>query len=165
MLYVERGVDVDAGVEQLFDILPPLGMAAAGDVGVGKLVDHQQLVVGRQGAIEIELGDRPAITRQRLARENGKAVDQRLGFLAAVRLDDADSDPHALSLSLPRRLKHRKGLAHPSAGPEENLELSAFGVLCVSSYGLQKSVRIRSLIVHRLLPHASAARRSSKRTA
>ena len=45
MLDVERGPDVDAGVEQLLDVLPTLRMArrgiAADEVGVGELVDEQ----------------------------------------------------------------------------------------------------------------------------
>ena len=42
VLDVDGGVDVDAGVQQLLDVLVALGMPAAGDVGVGELVDQDQ---------------------------------------------------------------------------------------------------------------------------
>ena len=46
MLDVERGPDVDAGRQQLVDVLPALRMAAAGHVGVGIFVDQQQARAG-----------------------------------------------------------------------------------------------------------------------
>ena len=55
MLDVERGPDVDAGRQQLVDILPALGMAAAGNVGVGVFIDQQQFRPARQRGVEIEL--------------------------------------------------------------------------------------------------------------
>ncbi len=42
VLDVERGPDVDAGVEQFLDVLPALGMAAARHVACARLVDQQQ---------------------------------------------------------------------------------------------------------------------------
>jgi hypothetical protein len=41
VLDVDGGDDVDAGVQQLFDVLPPLLVAGAGCVGVGELVDER----------------------------------------------------------------------------------------------------------------------------
>ena len=41
VLDVESGVDVEAGGQQLLDVLPALGVARAGGVGVGQLVDQQ----------------------------------------------------------------------------------------------------------------------------
>jgi hypothetical protein len=41
VLDVQRGPDVDAGADQLLDILPALGMARGGGVGMGVFV-HQQ---------------------------------------------------------------------------------------------------------------------------
>jgi hypothetical protein len=40
VLDVERGVDVDAGGEEFFDVEVALGVAAVGGVGVGELVDE-----------------------------------------------------------------------------------------------------------------------------
>jgi hypothetical protein len=43
VLDVHGGEHVDAGVEQLLDVLPAFGVPAAGVVGVGQLVDQAQL--------------------------------------------------------------------------------------------------------------------------
>ena len=43
VLDVDGGDDVDAGGEQLVDVLPPLVVARPGGVGVGELVDQDQL--------------------------------------------------------------------------------------------------------------------------
>ena len=46
VLDVDRGDDGDAGVEQLLDVLPALGVLAARGVGVGELVDQHDLRAG-----------------------------------------------------------------------------------------------------------------------
>ena len=60
----------------------------------------------------------------RLARDDLEALEQRLGLLAAVRLDDADDDvvrrPCAAGA---RRLQHLVGLADAGRRAEEDLEL------------------------------------------
>ena len=58
VLDVERRVDVDAGVEQLLDVLVALGVAAAGRVGVGELVDQHQLRPPREDGVEVHLVER-----------------------------------------------------------------------------------------------------------
>ena len=57
VLDVERGPHVDAGGEQLLDVLPALGVAAAGDVAVGELVDEQQPRLARQRLVDVELAE------------------------------------------------------------------------------------------------------------
>ncbi len=47
--------DVDAGVEQFLDVLPALGVARAGRVGVRQLVDQDQRRLARQRGVEVEL--------------------------------------------------------------------------------------------------------------
>lgn len=42
MLDVDRCVDVDSRRQQLLDVLPALGVAAAGNVAVGQFVDQGQ---------------------------------------------------------------------------------------------------------------------------
>ena len=60
MLDVERGPNVDAGVQQFLDILPPLRVAAVRRVGVGEFVDEDQLGLARQRRVYVELlDDRP----------------------------------------------------------------------------------------------------------
>ena len=50
MLDVDRREDVDAGGEQFLDILIALGVAAAGGVGVGELVDQHELRAAARGS-------------------------------------------------------------------------------------------------------------------
>ena len=57
MLDVERGPDVDAGRDQLLHVLPALGMAAVGRVGVGEFVDDDQLRLALQGRVDVEFRD------------------------------------------------------------------------------------------------------------
>ena len=89
MLDVERGPDVDAGRQQFVDVLPALGMAAAGHVGVGVFVDQQQARPARQRRVEIELLHDLVAVDDRLARQDLEAFDQLLGLAAAVGLDQA----------------------------------------------------------------------------
>ena len=55
VLDVERGVDVDAGGDQLLDIHVALGMPAARRVGVRQLIDQGELRAARQQRVEVHL--------------------------------------------------------------------------------------------------------------
>ncbi len=55
MLDVDGGDDVDAGVEELFDVLPAFRVAAAGDVGVGQLVDEGEGGAAGQDGVDVHL--------------------------------------------------------------------------------------------------------------
>ena len=92
MLHVDGRVDVDAGREQLLDILPALRMARAGMVAVRELVDDQQLGLARERAVEIELVQHDAAMLEAHRRQDFQAFEQRLGFGPAVQLDVADDD-------------------------------------------------------------------------
>ena len=50
VLDVQGREDIDAGRKQLLDVLPALGVAAAGRVGVGELVDQRELRLPRLGS-------------------------------------------------------------------------------------------------------------------
>ena len=58
MLDVDRGVDVDAGGQQLLHILPALLVARAGGVGVGQFVHQGDLRLAGQDRVEIHLRQR-----------------------------------------------------------------------------------------------------------
>ncbi len=58
VLHVERREDVDARVEQLLDVLPALEVPRARRVGVGQLVDEDQLGLAGEGRVEVELLER-----------------------------------------------------------------------------------------------------------
>src|SRR5204863_8438920 len=50
---VEGGDHVDAGLEQLVDVLPALGVTAAGNVAVGQLVDEDDLGAAGQDGVDV----------------------------------------------------------------------------------------------------------------
>ena len=100
MLDVERRPDVDAGVEQFLDVLPALGMAAVGRVGVGEFVDDDELGLARQRRVDVELLD----LLRRDSRCLGAAGSRGLRAApavsrAAVGFDQADDHVAALALA------------------------------------------------------------------
>ena len=97
VLHVQRRVHVDAGVEQLEDVLPALGMAPAGRVRVRQLVDQDHLRLARERRVEVELLEIDAAMGDAPARQDVETEEQRSGVVAAVRLDPADDDDRACS--------------------------------------------------------------------
>ena len=57
VLDVDGGDDVDAGVEQVAHVLPPLGVPRSGDVRVGQLVDEGDLGAAGEHGVEVHLLD------------------------------------------------------------------------------------------------------------
>ena len=55
VLDVDRGDHVDAGVQELVDVLPPLLVARAGDVRVRELVDERHLGRARDDRVHVHL--------------------------------------------------------------------------------------------------------------
>ena len=125
MLDVQRAVDVDAGGDQLFHVLPALRVSRAGRVGVRQLVHQQQAGAAGQGCVKVELLESDAAILQAAPRELRHALEQGGGLGPAVGLDHADHDVHALPGLGARRLQHGVGLAHAGRGAEEDLEAPA----------------------------------------
>ena len=135
VLDVERREDVDAGREQLLDVLPALRMARARRVGVRELVDEDQRRMARERGVEIELA--AACGPGSRASRGGSTVrpgEQRLGLRAAVRLDEADDDvacprraarapPRASRTSCRRPRRRRRRCAGARAAPIASLRL------------------------------------------
>ena len=119
--------------EQLLDVLPALGVAAAGNVGVGKLVDEQQSRLARERLVEVELAQDPVDVDDRLARDDLEAFEQRLRLAPAVRLDETDDDVAAFVLLGARRRQHRVGLADAGCRAEKDLETAACPSCCSAS--------------------------------
>ncbi len=116
MLDVERGPDIDAGVQELGDILVALGMACAGGVGMGEFVDDQEAGSARQGRVEVEL----AIGA--VSREAGQGLEpfrQRSGFAAPMGFDEADDHVGAPGRQGPGAFEHGEGLADTGRHAEE----------------------------------------------
>ena len=58
VLDVHSGDDVDAGCEQLVDVLPPLRVPGSRHVGVCELVDDRHLGPAREDAVDVHLLER-----------------------------------------------------------------------------------------------------------
>ena len=129
VLDVERRIDVDAAIEQLLDVEIALGVAAAGRVGVGELVDQRDLRPARDEGVEVHLVERAALVVDVLARQDLEALEQRLGLLAAVRLDDADDDVGPVLRLGPGGLQHLVGLADAGSGADEDLQPAGMSFL------------------------------------
>jgi hypothetical protein len=115
VLDVERRPDVDAGGDELVDVLPALGVARSRDVRVRELVDEDQCGLARQGGVEIE----PCSPLALIDCEPGfEALQQRRGVGAAVRLDDSGDDVRAPLLARRAAASIAKVLPTPAAEPK-----------------------------------------------
>ena len=143
MLDVERRPHIDAGGEQLLNVLPALGMTAVGSVGVRELVDDDQLGLARQRRVEIEFLDFAAVIVDLAPRQDFEPMNERARLGAAVGLDEADDDIDAFVLEAPRVLQHGVGLADARRGAEEHLQPAR----SLPAERGQKRVRIGASIV------------------
>ncbi len=148
MLDVERREDVDAGRQQLLDVLPTFRMTRSLDVGVGELVDQDQRRTTPERGVEVELGELLVLVLDYSARQDVDALQQRFGFLAAVGLDDADHDVLAFAAERPRRSEHRVGLADAGRCTEVDAQVPAprCGFLCLDFR--EELVGIGALVLH-----------------
>ncbi len=83
VLDVDGRVDVDAGGQEILDVLPPLGVGRALGVRVGQFVDEDQLRVAGQGGFEVELGEHRAAAGDLPPRQKIKPHDEGLGLRGA----------------------------------------------------------------------------------
>ena len=125
VLHVHGRVDVDAGAQKLLDVEIALGMAAAGGIGVGELVDQDQRRPALQDGVEVHLLEDAAAILDLAPRQHLEARELGLGLGAAVGLDDTDHDVDALFPAPARRLQHLVGLADARRGAEEDFQLAA----------------------------------------
>ena len=153
VLDVDRGVDVDAVTEQLLDVEVALGMAAARRVGVGELVDQDDLGMTHEDGVEIHLRQRPALVLDAAARNDLETFEQRFGLLAAMGFHHADDD---IVTVLPPRtclLQHLVGLADTRRGADEDLQLAGTAFLAPRRFqqGFRRRplVRVAPLLCHR----------------
>jgi hypothetical protein len=151
MLDVDGGVDVDASIQQLLDVLPALGVARTRRIGVRQLVHQDQRRPAGQGGVEVELLqggaailDLPPRQERHHAAQGGHA-EQGLGFYPAVGLDKADQKVDALGTLLESRLKHGVGFANASGCTKEDFELAALAARLVGLHTGQQLVGIRTL--------------------
>ncbi len=111
MLDIQRRIDVDSGRQQILDVLIAFDVAAAGNVGMGQLVDQNQLRPPRQDGFQIHFLELPAAIVDGLAGQGGQALNQTLGFAPAMGFDDADDHVDAFATPLMGRFQHRIGFS------------------------------------------------------
>ena len=100
-------------------------MAAARRVGVRQLIDQRQLRASCQQGVEIHLLQHTSLVLDALARNHLEAVEQCLGFLPPVGLDDPDDHVDAFPQASPRRGEHLVRLAHAGRRADEDLQAPA----------------------------------------
>ena len=125
VLDVHGGDHVDAGVQQLLDVLPPLLVARAGDVGVRELVDEGDLRRPGQDGRQVHLGEQGAAVGDLLAGDHLQPVDQCPGQCASVVLHEPDHHVGAPFEAAVPLAEHGVRLAHPGGRPEVDPQPSA----------------------------------------
>ena len=123
VLDIDGGIDVDAAVQQLFNVEIAFGVAAARHIGVGKLVDENELRPAGDDGVEVHLVEPLAFVLDGPARNDFEAVQQGLGLFAAVGLHHAYDDIVAVFFSGPSLLQHFIGFADAWRGTHEDLQL------------------------------------------
>ncbi len=138
MLDVQRRPDVDAGGQQLLDVLPALGMARARDIGVGAFVHQQEPRPPGQGGVDVELHQGAPAIGDRLSRQDFQPLEQGRGLGSPVGFHHPHQHLGPLRLPPPGLLQHLVGLAHARRHAEKDLEPAAPGPLRF----LQQRIRI-----------------------
>ena len=125
VLEVDCRDDIDAGVEQVVDVLPALGVPRSRDVGVGQLVDQDQLGLAGQQPLEVHLLEGLAPVLDSPAGEDRQVPDLGVGLGTSVVLHPADHHVGAALPASPALVEHGVGLADTGCGPKVEAELAA----------------------------------------
>ena len=125
VLHVDGGPDVEAGGDQLFDVLPAFGVARKGHVRVGQLVDQQQPGPPGQGPVEVEFVQLAPTIFDLAKGQDFEALEQRRGLRTAVGFNHSHHHVEALRAQCAGGLEHGVGFADTGGGAEKNLQLAA----------------------------------------
>ena len=142
VLDVDRGDDVDAGIQKFLDILPALGVAGTWHVGVRELVHESDLGPAGQHGVEVHLLEERAAVRQLGPGHDLQPVKELRSERPPVGLHERH-DHVGPALETPVTLaEHGEGLAdagrRTKIDPELSPVLLAHGLLLA---GLPTSVR------------------------
>ncbi len=133
------------GGEQFLHVLPALGVAGAGDVGVGEFVHQGDLRAAGEDGVDVHLGEDAASVLQLPARHLLQAVQHHLGAGPVVVLDEGH---HAVGAPLDAAVRlgqHRVRLADARCRTEVDPKLAAchglivFRSCCLRSVDLTAS--------------------------
>jgi hypothetical protein len=125
VLDVERRVDVDARLQELFDVLPALRMPRAFRVRVGQLVDEDQLGVASQCRFEVEFPQADAAIWNRPSRKDFQPFQEHFGLRPTVRFDVPHDDIHAIGALAPCGFQHGIGLSNTRCVAEKDFQLAS----------------------------------------
>ena len=126
VLDVDRRDHVDAGGQQVVDVLPALLVRRAGGVGVGQLVDEREVRTSTEHGCGVHLGQ-----RRRAAVGHGPARDHLqiadlLGRVGPpVRLDEPDDDVRAPLVAAATLVEHGERLADTRRRAEVQAQCAA----------------------------------------
>ncbi len=136
MLDVDRGPDVDAGVQQLHHILPAPLMAAARRVAMGQFIHQHQRRMPCQHGVQVHLLQGMAVIGHVLQRQLRQALQQGLGIGASMGFHQAHHQVDAAAQLFLRAGQHGVGLAHARRRTEEHGQLAAGFALQAFNQGI-----------------------------
>ena len=125
VLDVERGKDVDAGVQNFEDVFVSLAVLAALDVRVSQLVDEHHGGMPRENGVDVHLFEGRAFVRKLLAGDHRELVGKFGGGGAAVGFDDADHHILSATVAADGFAEHAVGLADAGGIAKEEFESAA----------------------------------------
>jgi hypothetical protein len=124
VLNVDRGPHRDAGLEQLCDVLPALGMSrrrlCARQIGMSQLIDQQDLGFAGKGRVQIEFQPLDAAIAQHQRCKTRQTLQKALGVDTPMRLNVTDHHIRATGEQVVRGFQHCVGLTNTGRGAEED---------------------------------------------
>ncbi len=120
VLNVDRGIDVDARVQEFLDILPATFMATAGRIAMRQFVHKGDGGLARQETIEVHLFERSPLILDLFSCQMGQAIRHCLRLTAAMCLNDTDEHVNALAMQVSRTRQHGVGLPYTRGSAQEN---------------------------------------------
>ena len=152
VLDVDGGDHVDAGADDLLDVLVALGMARAGSVGMRELVDDHHVGLARDDRVKVHLLELNFAILDLAARNDLEVANPLLGLAAMMRFDEAQHDIHSPVAELMRLLEHPVCLAYARGGADINFEASPLSL----GHEIEKSFGLESFVI----AHSSPGRSS-----
>jgi hypothetical protein len=118
--------DIDAGIEEFHNVLPPLVIAAGtGGICVSQFIDERNLGVPSENGVEVHLGKDRSPVLDDLHWNHLEVSDQLLGERSPVTLHESDDDVSTPLLAPVTLAEHRVGLPNPGSGAEVDSEVTS----------------------------------------
>src|SRR5205823_10395775 len=97
MLDIHRRNHVNFGAENFLDVLIPLTMLAAGNIGVGQLIEKNYLRPAGNNRVDVHLFKNGSLIFDFPARNRFELIRQFGNSLSAMRFDNSDN--HVLTIT------------------------------------------------------------------